>query len=153
MEINNEGMPYPALWGNKLAYVPFSAGTFVLLMFGSLLTQLWNQFGFGVWWNIFLALATDTYADFTFMEKVLKFFSDWISSWAFHIAIISGLSQGFNSHATAAVLHASTFWISVIFYLMYGDIYKQIDFEPLLDDKDTRLSVTYGTVYHYIQKE
>ena len=83
MEINNEGMPYPILWGNKVSYVPFSAITFILLMFGAQLSGLYISLNLGGLWNLFLAFFTDAFEGMTFVEISLKMFSDWISGWAF----------------------------------------------------------------------
>ena len=83
MELNNEGLPYPILWGNKLSYVPFSAITYVIIMFGAQLSQLYIGLNLGVWWNLFLAFFTESFEGMSFVDISLKIFSDWISGWAF----------------------------------------------------------------------
>ena len=52
------------------------------------------------------------------------------------------------------MIHSSTFLISAIYYLIYGDLYNQIDFKTLSEENPgIRYSITYGTVYHYIGQQ
>ena len=145
-------MPYPILWGYSFSYEPVS---FIFLMVSVFLAQISGFYlifikGFE---DLYYTYFTDEYEGMTFMEKSLEMISYSMTAWGVYAFSISVLCTGYNSGTTAAILHSSTFWISAIYYLMYGDIFNQIDFETFNEQNEwieIRYSLTYGTVYHYI---
>ena len=80
MNIDGSGLPYPTIFGNKAAYMPFNVLTFGILLAGSTVTGLWNLFYGPVIWAL---LTNDEEADAGFIKKLVYYSSIWASGWSF----------------------------------------------------------------------
>jgi len=140
---------FPTIWGNPMAYLPFSFVTFFLLLLGSLGTYIWNVFLGSVWWEVFIWVFGNEYTDLGFFEIVSKILGGWLRGWFLQWAVTSGLAQAFNSHATAAILFSSTFIYTSILYLIDPELYTSVDLTKYEDAES--VSITIATITHYLK--